>query len=184
MEDRINEIIDMSEALADLPAGAYHSPLRQSQYQLCRATANNLIMRELSVDYNTLSHYVESRDRSTLYVHYKNHDDNMSGWKDYKLFYTALKAKFLSGESEQGFVDSDKFIQILNRNGIPDHKGMDRDDPKSSITISIGRFKGKLYRSAKYMPSTIKKLLIAFMDYEYDIIIKKVQRYERIYKTT
>lgn len=181
MEEKISKIIGMSEALAKIPAGAYHSPCREEPYNLCRLAANNLIMREIGIDYNTLSHYIKSRDRATLYMQYKNHKKQIGGWDTYRLFYTSLKAQFLSLSKAGGYLDRDKFDLILTRNGIPSNIGEDEEGVRTCITISIGNFEGRLYRNTRNVSTAIKKLIDAFDAYEYDMSFTKFKRYERVH---
>lgn len=183
MQEQINSIIAMSEELAELPAGSYHSKCRKTAYNLCRLCANNLIMRELSIDYNVLSKYITSRDRATLFVQYENHRKNIEGWSHYKCFYEALKSRYLSNHKFGEYLDRDKFDTILYRYGVKTISVKD-DEQKMCLTVSVGRFRGKIYRSPKSVVKTLKILLEAFCEYDYDIVINKVGRYERIYKIT
>jgi hypothetical protein len=184
LEKKINNIIEMSEALAEIPAGAYHSPSRETTYQLCRAAGNNLIMRELGIDYNELSHYIKSRNRATLYTNHRNHNKYLHGWERYRLFYSSLKAQFLALNKEGEYIDRDGFDLILTRNGIPSTLCRGDDTINMRITVSIGHFEGKLYRTNTNVSTAVKKLIQAFYEYAYNISITKIKKYERIHKTT
>ena len=184
MEEKINSIIGMSEELAGLPAGSYHSSCRKTEYNLCRGCANNLIMRELSIDYNTLSKYITSRDRATIYVMFEKHDENMENWSHYRCFYEALKAKLLSGNDSGEYLDRDTYDAILYRHGIQSVPRIIDEDDRMSITVCVGHFEGKLYRNLKDVPEALKILIEAFVEYKYKIVISKIDKYERIYKIT
>jgi len=184
MRDKISRIIEISEELAGLPAGSYHSSCRKEAYNLCRLCANNVMMRELSMDYNLLSKYIESRDRATLYVQYKNHEGNMEHWEVYRLFYTSLKEKFLANHVEGEYLDRDRYDTILYRNGIQSTPDIHRDHQKIAITVCVGNFEGKIYRTPLSVPKALKTIMDAFIDYKYNIKINKIEKYERIYQTT
>jgi len=184
MEEKINNIIAMSEELAGLPAGSYHSSSRKTEYNLCRSCANNLIMRELSIDYNILSKHVTSRDRATIYVMFEKHEENMQHWSHYKCFYEALKSKLLSNHNPGEYLDREGYDAILYRHSIQSLPKLKDDEDKMTITISVGHFDGKLYRNVKDVPAALKTLIEAFEEYKYNISIKKVEKYERIYKIT
>lgn len=184
MEGKISQIIELSEVLADLPPGSYHNPCRKMQYQLCRNAANNIIMREIGIDYNVLSKYIKSKNRATLYTQYKKHEQNMKYWSNYKIFYKLLKSKFLNNPKDGEYIDSTKFIKILKDNKINPAPKLCNNILRLCITVQIGHFEGKVYTNTKKLSNALKKLFIAFYEYEYKFNITKVKRNERIYKTT
>ena len=119
MEEVIDDIIALGEELAGVPAGSFHWTSRKQSYQLCRATSSNIIMRQLGMDYNKLSKYINSRDRASFYFYYKEHDNNMRGWDAYRVLYNAIKSHWLSNDRKGGvFMDDAEFDIILYRNGI------------------------------------------------------------------
>ena len=184
METKISKIIKISEALAGIPAGAYHSSSRERDYNLCRVCANNLIMRELGVDYNTLSKYVTSRHRASFYVQYQKHDANIEGWNEYRYFYNALKEKFLNSSNELEYMDRDKYDTLLHMHGINPNPSIKNTNTKMTITVHIGQFEGKVYSTPKNVSKVLKMLLDAFSEYDYNMSITKSLRHERIYQNT
>ena len=177
----------MGEELAGLTPGSFHWSSRKQKIHLVRVGTSNLIMRELGMDYNELSKYIDTRNRATFYYWYKKHEDFISGWDEYRLFYSNIKSKWLNTDyEEEEYMDSQKFEMILYRNGIPKSEpNISNNIQKVRFKVRLGNFNANIYRTSESAPKCIKNILTAFSRYKkIKIEITKIQKYERIYKIT
>lgn len=185
MLNYIENVIGMAEELGGFTPGSFHWTSRKQDIHCMRMASCNLIMRELGIDYNELSKHITSRDRATFYYWYKQHDDYLSGWDMYEIYYSTLKSKWLNTDyDDEEYMDAAKFEMILYRNAIPKTEAnMPTKLQKVRFKVLLGNFNANIYRTPASAPNCLKKMLAAFSRYKkLKITINKIQKYERIYQ--
>ena len=157
----LDDIVNLTAALIDVPASLINSGGRARVLVLGRVASANFLMRDLGFTYDELSKHI-NRDRTSFYYYEAKHNDNYKYWKEYKELYDNLKKSYLGIDNMA--MTSEDMLKVFKDKGIENMEAA-----PFMISFKIGNIEEYIY--TRDLEATIKILKEAFKQFNYSFSV-------------
>lgn len=160
----LDDIVNLTAALIDVPASLINSGGRARVLVLGRVASANFLMRDLGFTYDELSKHI-NRDRTSFYYYEAKHNDNYKFWKEYKDLYDNLKKSYLGIDNMA--MTSEDMLKVFKDKGIENMEAA-----PFMISFKIGNIEEYIY--TRDLEATIKILKDAFKLFNYSFSVEHI----------
>ena len=160
----LDDIVNLTAALIDVPASLINSGGRARVLVLGRVASANFLMRDLGFTYDELSKHI-NRDRTSFYYYEAKHNDNYKYWKEYKELYDNLKKSYLGIDNMA--MTSEDMLKVFKDKGIENMEAA-----PFMISFKIGNIEEYIY--TRDLEATIKILKEAFKQFNYSFSVEHI----------